>query len=165
MIEDPEITTLRTELEQLGVVVAPHRDHLCVRLPLFAAVRVRLEQGKLRCDPIHGPLPRTGELLLTMSVLIALVGGLFYASGPTPAALTVAFGGVMVAAAQTCRFVLTESCITRVQLLWASRASKGRSPTGSHTSTSPTSPQALRAVEVPAADVGLPHLAPTERRR
>jgi hypothetical protein len=155
MIRDPEMVALRGDLERLGVVVAPHSDHLCVRLPLFAAVRVRLEQGNLRCDPIHGPLPRTGELLLTMSALTALVGGLFYTVGATPAALTAAFGGIMVAAAQVCRFVLTESCITRIQLLWAGHLGVRRdaSPVLPH----PSIP-VLRAVEVPPPD-----LSPTQR--
>jgi hypothetical protein len=162
MIKDPEIAALRTDLERLGVVVAPHSDHLCVRLPLFAAVRVRLDDGNLRCDPIFGPLPRTTELLLTLGGLTALVGGLFYFGGSTPAALTAGFAGVMAAAAQVCRFVLTESCITRVQLLWAARlGARSDVPSVlSHAST-PT----LRAVEVPLPDLSPPQRIKAERRR
>ena len=55
MVRDPELAALRAELERLGHVVAPHGDHLCVRLPLFASVRVRLEEGRLRCQPLVGP--------------------------------------------------------------------------------------------------------------
>jgi hypothetical protein len=162
MIRDPEIAALRTDLERLGIVVAPHRDHLCVRLPLFAAVRVRLEDGNLRCDPIFGPLPRTNELLLTLTGLTALVGGLFYLTGPTPAVLTVGFASMMAAAAQVCRFVLTESCITRVQLLWAARMG-GRRDVPSALPPVPT--PTLRALEVPAPDLSPPQRLTAERKR
>jgi hypothetical protein len=150
MIRDPEIAALRTDLERVGAVVAPHSDHLCVRLPLFAAVRVRVQDGNLRCDPIFGPLPRTTDLLLTMTGLTALVGGLFYTGGPTPAALTIGFAGLMAGVAQVCRFVLTESCITRVQMLWAARVGERRDLPSIQ---SPTSTPALRAAEAPAAEL------------
>ncbi len=165
MIRDPEIAVLRSDLERLGVVVAPHSDHLCVRLPLFAAVRVRLEDGNLGCDPIFGPLPRTTDLLLTLTGLTALVGGLFYFAGPTPATLTAGFGGVMAAAAQVCRFVLTESCITRVQLLWATRLA-GPRDVASFVSPPPIAPS-LRALEVPPPDLELnpPQRVRSERKR
>ena len=121
-IRDPEIAALRGDLERLGVVVAPHRDHLCVRLPLFASVRVRVDgQGRLDCEPMFGPLPRTRALLLSTTALTAVAGSLFYFTGASPAALTVAFVGIMSGIGSVCRFVLTESCITRVQLLWAAR--------------------------------------------
>lgn len=162
MIRDPEIAALRTDLERLGVVVAPHSDHLCVRLPLFAAVRVRLEDGNLRCDPIFGPLPRTSDLLLTLSGLTALVGGLFYFGGPTPVALTAGFAGVMVAAAQVCRFVLTESCITRVQLLWAARLGAARDGLSA---IPPVSAPTLRALEMPTPDPSPPPRVAAERKR
>ena len=97
MIRDPETAALRAELERLGVVVAPHSDHLCVRLPLFASVRVRIdEQGRLDCEPMFGPLPRTRALLLSTTVLTALAGGLLYTTGASPLALTVAFAGIMI---------------------------------------------------------------------
>jgi hypothetical protein len=165
MIRDPEIAALRTDLERLGVVVAPHSDHLCVRLPLFAAVRVRLDEGNLRCDPIFGPLPRTTDLLLTLGGLTALVGGLFYVVGSTPAALIAGFAGVMIAAAQVCRFVLTEGCITRVQLLWAARMG-GRRGDMASVSPPPLTPS-LRALEVPPPDPDLnpPQRLRTERKR
>jgi hypothetical protein len=162
MIRDPEIAALGTELQRLGIVIAPHSDHLCVRLPLFVAVRVRTEDGNLRCDPIFGPLPRTTELLLTLGGLTALVGGLFYADGPTPAALTVGFAGIMAAAAQVCRFVLTENCVTRIQMLWAARMGTH----GDSRSALPyTATPALRAVEVPPAEVASSQRAKTERSR
>src|SRR5918999_3669843 len=122
MIRDPEIAALRTELEQLGIVVAPHRDHLCVRLPLFASVRVRVdEQGRLDCQPMFGPLPRTHAVLFSTTVLTATAGCLFYFTGASALALTTAFLGIMSGLGSAWRFVLTESCVTRIQMLWAAR--------------------------------------------
>jgi hypothetical protein len=154
MIEDPEIAALRTELERLGVVVAPHRDHLCVRLPLFASVRVRVDnEGRLDCEPMFGPLPRTRALLFTTTLLTAVAGGLLYVTGASPAALTAAFLAIMSGLGSVCRFVLTENCITRIQLLWTARAS-GRRDVPSVQSPTPT--PALHAIEVPAPDLSPP---------
>ena len=76
----PELAAFRVDLEDLGYVVVPHGDHLCVRLPQFAL---------------------TG------------VGAL---------SLGAAFVGVMLAARDVGRYVVTEGCITRLQLLWAARS-------------------------------------------
>jgi hypothetical protein len=126
-IRDPEVAALRDDLERLGTVVAPHRDHLCVRLPLFASVRVRVdEQGRLDCEPMFGPLARTKALLAGAAALTALAGGLLYTTGASPAALTAALVAVMSGLASVCGFVLTENCITRVQMLWAARTAGRR---------------------------------------
>ena len=160
MIRSPEIAALRTELERLGVVVAPHRDHLCVRLPLFASVRVRVdEQGRLDCEPMFGPLPRTKALLLSTTALTALAGGLLSTTGASPAALTAAFVAIMSAIGSGWRFVLTESCITRVQLLWAARARR----------QDLIAPPQASAPELLAAEVAVAELPPpqlvAERKR
>lgn len=161
MIQDPEIAALRTELERLGVVVAPHRDHLCVRLPLFASVRVRVDdEGRLDCEPMFGPLPRTRAVLFSTTVLTALAGGLLYTTGASPAALIAAFVAIMSGLGTAWCFVLTESAITRVQLLWAARASGRRHvlPT-----QSPASTPALHAAEVPAPDLSPPQRVELKR--
>ncbi len=163
MIRDPEVAALRTDLERLGVIVAPHRDHLCVRLPLFASVRVRVdEQGRLQCEPMFGPLPRTRAMLLSTTVLIAAAGSLLYATGSNPLSLTVAFLGIMSALGSVCGFVVTESCITRVQLLWAARMSGRRDVAPPFPATFAP---ALRAAEAPAPDLAQAERAPVERTR
>ena len=147
MIRDPEIAALRADLEHVGIVVAPHRDHLCVRLPLFASVRVRVdEQGRLDCEPMFGPLPRTRALLLGTTVLMTAAGGLLFFTGASPVALATAFVGIMSGLVNVCRFILTENCITRVQLLWAARTA-GRRDTRA-VSPLPHSTPALRAAEL-----------------
>jgi hypothetical protein len=162
MIRDPEIATLRTELEQLGVVVAPHRDHLCVRLPLFASVRVRVdEQGRLDCEPMFGPLPRTAALLFSTTLLTATAVGLFYFTGASPLALATAFLSIMSGLGSALRFVLTENCITRIQMLWAARLRERRDALLERPHTSMP---ALRAVEVPPPDL-TPQRLTAERKR
>jgi hypothetical protein len=163
MIRDPEVAALRTDLEQLGVVVAPHRDHLCVRLPLFASVRVRVdEQGRLDCEPMFGPLPRTHAVLFSTTLLTAVAGGLLYTTGSSPAALTVAFLAIMSALGNAWRFILTENCVTRVQMLWTARL-RGRGATASPLAA-PSTPM-LRAGEVPPPDLSPPQVMAAERRR
>jgi hypothetical protein len=161
MIRDPEVAALRSELEQLGIVVAPHRDHLCVRLPLFASVRVRVdENGRLDCEPMFGPLNRTHALLGSTTLLTTVTGGLLYATGTSPLAFAAAFLTIMSGLGSAWCFILTENCITRIQLLWAGRKRAGRDA-----SLVPLSIPALRAVEVPTPDLSPPYLVGAERRR
>ena len=163
MIQNPEIAALRTDLERLGIVVAPHRDHLCVRLPLFASVRVRVDgDGRLDCEPMFGPLPRTPALQLSTILLTGTTLGLLYFTGASALSLGAAFLSIMSGFVSAWRFVLTENCVTRVQLLWAARTS-GRTdlrPALAHTII-----PALRAVEVPAPDLSLPERITAERKR
>jgi hypothetical protein len=148
MIRDPEIAALRTELEQLGIVVAPHRDHLCVRLPLLASVRVRVDdRGRLDCEPMFGALNRTHALLASTTSLTALTAGLLYFTGTSPLAFGAAFLTIMSGLASAWRFILTENCITRIHLLWARRVGERA------TALPAPSVPALRAVEVPAPDL------------
>jgi hypothetical protein len=153
VIEDPDVAALRTDLESVGIVVAPHRDHLCVRLPLFAADRVRVDDdGRLSCEPMFGPLPRTRALLLNTTLFTAAAIGLLYFTGLSPLSIGVAFVGLMSGVTSVCRFVLTESCITRVQMLWAARHEHaGRS------TFPPASTTTLRALDPPAPDGDVVH--------
>ena len=93
------------------------------------------------------------------TVAAALVaGGLFYETGTSALALTFAFLGLLAAAATVCRFVLTESCVTRVQLLWAARL-KARRDLLSEPQPAAALPP-LRAVEAPTPDLA-PATPPT----
>jgi hypothetical protein len=163
MIREPEIAALRTELERLGVVVAPHRDHLCIRLPLAASVRVRLDdQGRLKCEPMFGPLLRTHALLFSTTLLTATAVGLFYFTGVSALSVGAAFLSIMSGLGSVCRFVLTENCITRVQMLWATRI-QARADVRS--AVPPSSPSTLRALEVPPPDLSPPQRITAERNR
>lgn len=125
----PELAAFRDDLEALGYVVVPHGDHLCVRLPQFASVRVRLRQGVLQFIPQFGPFRRQHSSALTLGTSSAAVVGALALTGVGPIALGVAFLGVMLAARDVGRYVATEGCITRLQLLWAAHtAEAARAP-------------------------------------
>jgi hypothetical protein len=118
----PELAAFRADLEELGYVVVPHGDHLCVRLPQFASVRVRLRDGALQFVPQFGPLRRQHSSALTLGGASAVVVGALAVTGVGALALGAAFVGVMLAARDVGRYVVTEGCITRLQLLWAARS-------------------------------------------
>jgi len=165
MIRDPDIAALRSDLERVGMIIAPHRDHLCGRLPLFASVRVRVdEQGRLDCEPMFGMLPRTNAVVVSTTAMTALAGGLLYATGTSSAALIASFLAIMSGFGTAWRFMVTENCVTRVQMLWAARlAARGvmASPLAPA-----VSPPVLRAVEVPPPTLSPPELiAAAERKR
>jgi hypothetical protein len=160
MIRDSEIAALRTDLEQIGIVVAPHRDHLCVRLPLFASVRVRIDdKGRLDCQPMFGPLPRTPAMLLGTLSLMAVAGALFYFTGPSPIALMAGLFSVMAGIGSAWRLILTENCITRIQLVWARlRDRESMAALSSHRPY-------LEAVEAPPPELASAQRITAERKR
>src|SRR5688500_14357604 len=86
----PELATLGAELERLGHVVVPHGDHICVRLPLLASVRIRLEGGRLRFVPQFGFIGRTAALWGSLGGTSLLAGGMLLTLGVTPVSITVA---------------------------------------------------------------------------
>lgn len=110
---------LRAELERAGHVVVPHGDSICVRLPMFASVRARVEDGQLRLEAQLGPFRRTRAVLLTL--LGATGAGIagFLSLGVEPAAFAIAIGAIGTMFGEVSRLVLTESCMTRMQLAWS----------------------------------------------
>lgn len=114
---DSFLTELRQTLDRLGYVTVPHGDHLCVRLALFASVRIYSSAGAVRLVPQFGPFSRTAGVLLTSSVGLGAVGGTAFTLGIGPWTLLAGFLGVMALAHDACRFVLTEACLTRLQQL------------------------------------------------
>ena len=122
---DPSLVAFGAELEGLGYVVVNHGDHLCVRLPQFASVRLRVRDGSLHCAAQFGPLRRERSTALTLGGATALVAGLLATAGVGAVALGAAFAGVMLAARDVGRYVSTEGCITRLQMLWSLQA-RGR---------------------------------------
>jgi hypothetical protein len=117
----PELAAFRADLQELGYVVVPHGDHLCVRLPQFASVRVRLRDGNLQFVPQFGPLRRQHSSALTIGGASAVVVGALALTGVGALAAGAAFLGLMLAARDVGRYVTTEGCMTRLQLLWAAR--------------------------------------------
>ena len=126
MEKDPALTALRHELDELGFVVVPHGEHLCVRLPLLASVRVHVAGGALRLHPQFGPFGRSRALLLGAVGLPAAVATAFATLGAAPISLAAAAGAVAYLLSDAYRLVLTEGCITRLQLLWAGRTAASR---------------------------------------
>jgi hypothetical protein len=114
--DDAVLNALGTELERLGYVVVPHgAEGICVRLPLFASVRIRRDGERFRFTPKFGALGRTSSLMVTSGVSAAVFGGVAIALGAAPLTLLVGFVGFTGLAHDACRFVLTEGCLTRLQ--------------------------------------------------
>src|ERR687896_705518 len=101
----PELAAFRADLEELGYIVVPHGDHLCVRLPQFASVRVRLRDGALQFVPQFGPLHRQHSSALTLGGASAVVVGALALTGVGALSLGAAFVGVMLAARDVARYV------------------------------------------------------------
>jgi hypothetical protein len=124
----PELAAFRADLEELGYVVVPHGDHLCVRLPQFASVRVKLGEDGLQFVPQFGPLLRHHSSALTLGGASAAVAVALALTGMGVIALGAAFVGTMLAARDVGRYIVTEGCITRLQLLWTARGAAAAHP-------------------------------------
>lgn len=118
----PELAAFRADLEALGYVVVPHGEHICVRLPQFVSVVVRYRDGELEFVPQFGPLRRHHSSALTLGGTSAVVVGALAVTGFGPLALGAAFLGVMLAARDVGRYVVSEGCLTRLQMLWTARS-------------------------------------------
>ena len=135
---DESLSQFQHQLERVGVRVVPHRNHLCVRLPLFASVRVHVEEGDLKLHLQTGPTGPGRVLAWTAIVLTVLVGVLAHVVGVGPLTLTVVFGGLALLALELGQLVLADGCATRLMLQWESRSTSrppSRSPLVQTTST------------------------------
>jgi hypothetical protein len=118
----PELVSFQRRLEASGTVVAVHADHLCVRLPLLVSLRVRYDGQRLAFDPRFGAVSRMTGTMTTFSVVNVAVVGSAFAGIALPAVVAVCTVGVLAAAYEGLRYIVTESAITRVALLWGARA-------------------------------------------
>lgn len=114
---DPTLVELSEELDRLGYKVVSHGDHICVRLPLFSSVRVRVADDRFRFSAQFGPFGRSGGLLFTSAIAAVAVGGVALTFGAAPVTLLAGFLGIVALAHDACRFVVTEGALTRVQQL------------------------------------------------
>jgi hypothetical protein len=109
---------LGEELRSLGMIVVTRDDGLEVRLSTFETVRITLADTVLQCEVRFGAVPRT-RARWTFSILSAvLVPALFLTTGVTAGTLSVAFLIVLAAVSQAVRYTVTESIVSRVQMVW-----------------------------------------------
>lgn len=114
----PTLAALAERLRANGTVVVPFRDHLEIRLPLFASVQVRIANGQLACEARFGFVPRDRATWASLIGVAVITAVFLLQFGVTPLALMLGFLGVSSTAGMSIRYQLTESCITRVQLAW-----------------------------------------------
>jgi hypothetical protein len=116
-----ELKALRVELERLGYVVVEHSDHICVRFRMLSHVRVFLQGDRLQCDARFGLLPRARASALSFGVMTAIAAIHVALQGVSPTSLLYCGLAVLSAVYNLARYVSTENCITRVQVVWATR--------------------------------------------
>ena len=135
---DEALSQFQGELQRVGLQVVPHRNHLCVRLPLFASVRVHLDDGELKLHLQTGPTGPGRALAWTALGTTAIVGVLATVIGVGALTVTVAFGGVALLALELGQLVLADGCATRLMLQWGGRSVAPppiRTPVGESVST------------------------------
>ena len=116
---DPQLERLGAELSRTGHTVVPHGDHLCVRLPFFASVRIRVTNGVLRCEQRFGLMSRDLAVFGGTGLLATVTAGAFALRGIDPVSFALAFVSVLAAMTDVIRVTVSEAATTRVQLLHA----------------------------------------------
>jgi hypothetical protein len=106
---------LAERLAMMGFVVAPHGDHIGLRLSLWTSVRVHVVDGRLTVDAFFGPLPRTRATVFKTLGLTALAFASLIPDSPLPAALAVGFLALSLWGYDAVRYTLTESCSAQVR--------------------------------------------------
>ena len=114
----PLLRELEHRLRAVGMVAVPFRDHLELRLPLFASIRVSIVNGQLVCEPRFGFIPRDRATWVTLMGIGVLTAVLLLTQGLTPFSVMFGFLGVSSTGSTAIRYQLTESAITRIQMQW-----------------------------------------------
>jgi hypothetical protein len=144
---DPVLAALRVDLERRGMVVVPHGNHLCVRLPFLASVRVWRDGDALRCVPQLGPMARGRGVLTALAPLGAAGAGLLLL-GPTAPLLAAACGAAIVALGGAFAGIIADGCMTRVTVVWETRGLHGmRAAYGGSAQSALPAPAAARQIE------------------
>jgi len=137
---------LAERLAMMGFVIAPHGDHIGLRLSLYTSVRVRLAEGQLNVEPHFGPLKRTMATVVKTFGLTALaLVSLTLPASPVPGP-AVAFLALVIWGYDAVRYTLTESCITQVRQAYNALLVEG-SAGGVTTIATVAPPRALEAGE------------------
>jgi hypothetical protein len=114
----PELLAFHARLDAAGIVAARHADHLCVRLALLCSVRIRYDGQRLSYEPRFGAVSRTLATHATFVAAAAAVGGLALTGAAVPIVVMGGTLGVLAVAYDAMRYLVTESAISRVTLLW-----------------------------------------------
>jgi hypothetical protein len=116
---------LAERLAMMGFVIAPHGDHIGLRLSLYTSVRVHVADGHLAVEPHFGPLKRTMATIVKTLGLTALALASLLPGSPVPAPMMVAFLALVLWGYDALRYTLTESCIAQVRQAYNALLAEG----------------------------------------
>src|SRR5882672_9472687 len=106
---------LAERLAMMGFVIAPHGDHICLRLSLWTSVRVHVVDGRLTVNPFFGMLPRARVTVFKTVGITALAFALLIPDSPAKAAAAVGFLALSLWGYDAVRYTLTVSCSAQVR--------------------------------------------------
>jgi hypothetical protein len=131
--------TLAERLAMMGFVIAPHGDHIGLRLPLWTSVRVHVTDGRLSVDAHFGPLRRTMATVVKTLGLTALAFAALLQGSPVPVVTAVVFLALALWGYDALRYTLTESCVAQVRQAYNALLAEAATAA---VNTIPTVPQA-----------------------
>jgi hypothetical protein len=126
---------LAERLAMMGFVIAPHGDHIGVRLSLWTSVRVHVRAGRLNVDPFFGAIPRTRATVFKTLGVSALAFASLMPGSPLPTGIAVVFLALALWGYDALRYTLTESCIAQVRQAYNALLAESRGESLSTTRT------------------------------
>src|SRR5689334_19592176 len=104
----PTLDELRHQLEALGMVAVPFRNEIHIRRSTLEYIKVRIDDGVLRCEPYIGIMSQARATWLLLAVEMAVVWSLQAQWAPLHGGLAMAFGGILAFGLHGLRYMLAE---------------------------------------------------------
>ncbi len=121
----PGLEELRRELEAVGMVVVPFRDEVHVRRSTLEYIRVRVDDGVLRCEPCVGIMSQARTTWALVAAEVVAIPTLLLHFGITPLGLLAAFTGLLGFSFHALPYTLSEIAVNRIQSVWLSVRAAG----------------------------------------
>ena len=151
----PTLEELRRELDALGMVAVPFRDEIHIRRSTLEYIKVRVDDGVLRCEPWIGFFSQAKSTWLLLAIEMVILWSLQAQRLPLNAGLAMAFAGILGFGLHGLRYTLAEVTIGRVQSVWLELRARQRVaqlPSPSSSSSPPGTP-ALSEGDGPISEV------------
>ena len=115
---EPTLNELRRELEAVGLVVVPFGNEIHVRRSTLEYIKVRIDDGVLRCEPCIGFMSQARATWVLLLGVTLGIPALFHRNGATAESLSTAFLAAIGFVFHSLRYTLADLSINRVQAIW-----------------------------------------------
>ena len=122
----PDLDDLRRELEAVGMVIVPFGDEIHIRRSTLEFIKVRVDDGVLRCRPRIGLLSMSQATWVLLAVEFIEIFAVMHQTRGEAWALGSVFTGLLAFGVHALRYTLADITISRVQAIWLDLRARNR---------------------------------------